>query len=122
MPSVLLFALGNGILETQAMALFIDPGTHIGRLGGKVPLEDSMLQLLGGLVLFSLASGGVHQWFWYPRGLPPHMSAPPHRGLIATLVIMSLTWTLAYAGRGHLLVITALHALVDANVAVICRL
>jgi hypothetical protein len=117
--STLIFALGNGVIETLSFALVYRLGELIG--SGLValfaPAAASVAGYILGLIFFSIYGGLIHGLFWM-KVLPPHFDDSPRSVTIRKLrpiaeVALVVGWSLCFWLYRDIWTIVAFHILVD---------
>lgn len=117
--STIMFAVGNGVLETWAFALVYRLGELVGWwvAGVLVPAAASGTGFALGTLLLMVYNGPIHMLFWM-NVLPPHFGNTPlakalHRFVVPSLAAIVIGWCLCFWWNRDLWTVTVLHMLVD---------
>lgn len=106
---IIVFGTFNGFCETMIFLGVYDIARQIQNV-------HKIVTVTIGFTLFSIYSALVHEHFWLPHALPPHVKpdAPPFTNTgLPYLIIMSIGWFFLYEIQGDILSICIIHFMID---------
>lgn len=113
-PTLILFAVGNGFCETFIFFSFFKFGEE---LVGKIT-ENKVALFSAGFLMFIIYSGFIHGLFWLDI-LPDHIIHTPDKAFYRSLfmpfqLMIAASWSLSYFLYRDLYTVIFFHSIVDA--------